>query len=308
VFDPLGISYFQESARYHLDKLSDPVLVFKHAPSTRRNYQGVSVSINALGLRDRELAKKDDELRVLLLGDSVTFGWGVPIEATFGRKLERTLRSKTARRVRTINTGVGGYNTVQEYAVLKTYADAIEPDVVVLLYVGNDIESNEPPFDPWSEVSLRGKTPPQAIALLLWKSWLYRLLRFAFEYRFASRSSHSNAPAPADRNARGVEESMDALSAIARFCRERAVHFVTFFYRMKSEPLSNLFLKVQTIGETYGFSVVDVGSWWNDVDARAVTNSTVDSHPNERGHEVLASGMSDFLMAHGLVDKRPSKK
>ena len=65
----------------------------------------------------------------------------------------------------------GSYNTVQEYAVLRTYADVIEPDVVVLLYVENDIEPNDPPFDPWSETSLQGKSSGTVIQMLLQKSW-----------------------------------------------------------------------------------------------------------------------------------------
>jgi hypothetical protein len=305
VLDPLGVSYFQEASRYHLDKLPDPILVYKHAPGLQRTYQGVRVFINELGLRDRNLEKKQDgELRILLLGDSVTFGWGVPIEATFGRKLESALASMLGRPVRTVNTGVGSYNTVQEYAVLRTYANVIEPDVVVLLYVKNDIEPNDPPFDPWSQVSLQGKSPPEAITILLWKSWLYRLGRFAFRY------SHSNGPASLDKNARGVTESMDALSAIAAFCREHGINFVTFFYRSKREPLGGLsfalFSEIQTIGQTYGFSVADVRSWWADVDMRSVRNSTIDPHPNERGHEILAAGMADFLMTHGLVNKTPA--
>ena len=103
---------------------------------------------------------------------------------------------------------------------------------------------------------------------------------------------------------------MDALSAIAAFCREHGINFVTFFYRSKREPLGGLsfalFSEIQTIGQTYGFSVADVGSWWADVDMRPVTNSTIDSHPNEHGHEILAAGMADFLMTHGLVNKTPA--
>jgi lysophospholipase L1-like esterase len=302
VFDPLGVSYFQEAARYHLDKLPDPLLVYKHAPGLQRTYQGVRVFINELGLRDRNPEKKQDgELRILLLGDSVTFGWGVPIEATFGRKLESTLASKLERPVRTVNTGVGGYNTVQEYAVLRAYADVIEPDIVVLLYVKNDIEPNDSPFDPWPQVSLQGKSPPEAITILLWKSWLYRLGRFVFQY------SHSHDPASLDKNSRGVKESMDTLSAMATFCREHIMNFVTFFYQTKGEPLagfsSTLFSEIQIIGQHDSFPVANVGAWWGDVDMRSVTNSTVDSHPNERGHAILAAGMADFLMTHGLVNK-----
>ncbi len=302
VLDPLGVSYFEEASTYHLDKVSDPILVYKHAPHLRRTYQGVSVFINELGFRDLKLERKrDDELRILLLGDSVTFGWGVPIEATFGRKLESTLTSKLGRPVRTVNTGTGSYNTVQELAVLRTYADVIEPNLVVLLYVNNDIEPNDPPFDPWSQVSLQGKSPPTAVSILLWKSWLYRLGHFAFQY------SQRNGPASLDKKARGVTESMDALAAIATFCRERGMNFVTFVYRSKREMLegfsSALLAEIRTIGQNYSFPVVDVGPWWNGVDMRSVTNSTIDSHLNNRGHEILAAGIADFLMKHDLVDK-----
>jgi hypothetical protein len=301
VFDPFGVSYFQEASRYHLAWLPDPILVYKHAPGLRQTYQGVDVFINELGLRDRKLEKKrDGELRILLLGDSVTFGWGVPIEATFGRKVESTLASKLKRPVRTVNTGVGGYNTVQEYAVLKTYAEVVDPDVVVLLYVSNDIERNEPPFDPWSQVSFRGKSPLDVITILLGKSWFYQLAFFVFRY------SRSNGPAALDKNAPGVKESMHALSAMATFCREHGLKFVTFFYRINPAGgfSSALFSEIQTIGRNHGFSVADVGPWWAGVDIRSVTNSRIDSHPNGRGHAILAAGMADFLMTQGLIDKK----
>jgi len=171
--------------------------------------------------------KLDGELRILLLGDSVTFGWGVPIDTTFGRKLETILTSKLGRPVRTVNTGVGSYNTVQEYAVLRTYTDVIQPDVVVLVYLSNDIQTNDPPFDPRSQLSLKGKSPREAVTILLRHSWLYRLGYFAY------RLLRSSRPASLDKNARGFRESMAALSAIAKFCRERGIAYVTFFYPLR---------------------------------------------------------------------------
>jgi hypothetical protein len=141
----------------------DPVLVYKHAPRLRKIYQGVAVSTNELGLRDRELERKQDkELRILLLGDSVTFGWGAPIDATFGRRLETLLASKREGPFRTINAGVGGYNTVQQYAFFRSFVDIIEPEMVVLLYVRNDIESNDPPFELWTELDLHKRHFPMS--------------------------------------------------------------------------------------------------------------------------------------------------
>ena len=222
-----------------------------------------------------------------------------PIESTFARKLESELAPKVRRPVRTVNTGVGSYNTVQEYAVLRTFHDIVQPDIVALLYVSNDVEPNDPPFDPWSERSIQGKSPPETITILVRKSWLCRLGIFASQYSVA------DSPTAPSKDARGVKESMDALCDIADFCREHSIAFVTFFYRTKSELLAgqspSLFSDVQNLGQQHGFPVVDVGTWWGDTDLRSVTNSIVDSHPNDRGHQILATGMADFLMENDLV-------
>jgi lysophospholipase L1-like esterase len=292
----LGISYFEESTRYQLDKIADPVLVYKHAPNLRRIYQGVEVTTNQVGLRDRELDKKQaGELRILLLGDSVTFGWGVPIEATFGRRLETILASKRAQPVRTVNSAVGGYNTVQQHAMLKSLVDTVDPDMVVLVYVRNDIESNDPPFEPRAQLDLREKPPPDVIRILLGKSWLYRLGLFALRYSRPPRRE------TLDKNARGVKESLDALGGVATLCRNRNIAFVTFFARSRRESTATpsvtdeLFAALSDIGHKHGFPVVDVGPWWGKTDMRSISNSIVDRHPNQRGHEILAAGMAEVL-------------
>lgn len=56
--DPLGISYYAESARYHLDKVPDQDLVFRHRASWQARYQGVEVRLNEVGLRDDPILPK----------------------------------------------------------------------------------------------------------------------------------------------------------------------------------------------------------------------------------------------------------
>ncbi|MGQ0733189.1 MAG: SGNH/GDSL hydrolase family protein [Acidobacteriota bacterium] len=304
LLDPLGVSSLEESSKYNLDKVPDPILVYTHAPSVERTYQGVEVSINELGLRDRPVERKaKDEFRILLLGDSVTFGWGVPIEATFGRRLEPLLTERLGRPVRTINAGVGSYTTVQEYSLLQRYFQTLEPDLVSLLFVGNDIVPNDPPFDPWSQRSLRGKSPPEAITILLRKSWFYRLGLFAMQQSVKSGLVPRSARLSSDAfvtSARGVRESMTALAAAAVFSRERGVGFMTFFYRSKDEAAtgvySALLAEVSAVGGRYDFPVVDLGPLWGPENMRSLTNSVVDSHPNSEGHRAIADAMAPFVM------------
>ena len=301
VFDPFGISHFEESSKLWLDYVSDPLLVFRLPPHTQKTYQGVMISTNALGFRDREIERKQDgELRILLLGDSITFGYGVSDEETYGRKLESILTSELGRKVRTVNAGMGGFNTVQEAAFLENQAAAIDPDVVSLLYLPNDIDSNIPPFNPGEAIYGNAS---KVTRILLEKSWLFRLAVFA------STEPEPKRLAEVGIRGRGAKDSLTALARIAALCRQRRVPFETFFYREKEESgagarfIDELFSQVSRVGVENGFLVTDVRPWWGNRDWRSLTNSVVDWHPNARGHEVLASGIATVLLSREVLPK-----
>jgi hypothetical protein len=102
--------------------------------STR--YFTYSASINSLGWRGAELSpKQPGEYRVMLIGDSATFGTGVNDADTISAQIERAARERGGRQ-RTLtayNFGHPGYNLVQELIVLRDYFDAVKPDHVVLI-------------------------------------------------------------------------------------------------------------------------------------------------------------------------------
>ena len=58
MFQPL--KSLQDTFWIILDKVPDRILVYKHAPGLQRTYEGVRVSINELGFRDRNLEKKEE--------------------------------------------------------------------------------------------------------------------------------------------------------------------------------------------------------------------------------------------------------
>ncbi len=105
-----------------------------------------AVATNRLGLRDDELpaAKGDNEVRILLLGDSVVAGFEVEKDSTLEARLEQRLaRCDSARVYQVINAGFRGYGTDQELLFLQHRGLALQPDVVVLAVVpANDPENN----------------------------------------------------------------------------------------------------------------------------------------------------------------------
>jgi len=297
IVDPLGISYFEESERYNLMKEADKDLVFRHTPGIKGTYFGVEVETNDLGMRDRPIElKKEGEIRVLTLGDSVTFGVGVKEPETFPRRLEANLNGNSNGVVRIINAGVGGYNTQQEWGFLSLKGEDIAPDIVVLLYVYNDFEVNKGPYDPRNWMSIENKSPPQVISVLLGRIWLYRLMTFTLNY-----SGRTGADITGLQESEGWQESMDSLGKIADWCARQEIPFVVFVYRMHETPLTRAcYESVKDVGLSEGFPVLDTLPWFASKDFRAITNSVVDPHPNAEGHSLLAKGILQSFERLGI--------
>ena len=111
----------------------------------------VRYAINSKGLRDdeTEYAKPSGTLRIVLLGDSRTFGYGVPIEQHFSKLLEGYFRN-----VEVINMGVSGYGVDQELLAFRKEGMRYQPDVVVA-YVAHFGDQRHMFADRW------GKPKPQ---------------------------------------------------------------------------------------------------------------------------------------------------
>ena len=105
-----------------------------------------TVFINHLGIRDPELAPSPPPgtQRIIVLGDSFTFGQAVSDEALFSTRLERSLNNRhPGVRYEVINAGVPGYGTAQELIMLRRLTNARIVGRIYLLNVfTNDILDN----------------------------------------------------------------------------------------------------------------------------------------------------------------------
>lgn len=292
--DPFGISYYELAGDYVRDKKADEHLVFRHKPSWETRYGDVLVTYNERGLRDRPiLSKAEGEYRILALGDSVTFGWGVAQDQIFTFRLEQLLQGRLHRPVRVINSGVGGYNTVQEVTYFKQEGITFQPDLVMLTYVQNDIEENKGPFDPWTEGSLRGKSLSGIVITMLGKLWFYRLVHHTYHYAL---SEQLKGQASNPSHSAGWNQSMSALGELAEMCEKHKIPLIVFFRRSKASESNPLLEDV--VRHVQGVPVKDMGPWYEGVDEFSVVNSKVDGHPNAEGHRVMAEHMAVDIMSY----------
>lgn len=119
----------------------NPGVIFELKPDLKALFKGVTVKINSHGYRDveRTLEKPDNTWRIAVLGDSVTFGWGVALEDVFSQKIEQRLNQRPdPYTYEVLNFGVPAYNTGQQVADFEARGLAYDPDVVLLVVVDND--------------------------------------------------------------------------------------------------------------------------------------------------------------------------
>ncbi|MBW2273975.1 MAG: hypothetical protein JRG96_11940 [Deltaproteobacteria bacterium] len=141
----LGLRLFAPVPRFSEDNMyfaPDPHTGYRLAPNGRGTFHnGIPANANRLGHRDDDpkQPKPEDELRILVVGDSFTVGRNVRRAEAYPQRLEARLRAAEREPVDVLNAGVGGWNPFQYAQYLDHYGAALESDLVIVgFFVGND--------------------------------------------------------------------------------------------------------------------------------------------------------------------------
>lgn len=113
----------------------------RYANGIRYNW-GQAIHNNRLGFRSREVRpKRKGVIRVMALGDSVTWGAGIAVEQRYTNIVEQRLnRDLGAGRVEVHNFAVSGGPMVQYAQILERYVGVVEPDLIIVGFCYNDAD------------------------------------------------------------------------------------------------------------------------------------------------------------------------
>lgn len=142
--------FFPEWAPTRADRnfwVHDETLGWAHRPgeSGRMVHAefAIDVSINSMGLRDREYGPEPapGKRRMIVLGDSFGWGFGVQHEEIFCELIEAQRDD-----LEVVNASVSGYGTDQQVLWFERTGAKLNPDLVLLLFFENDFENNARSF------------------------------------------------------------------------------------------------------------------------------------------------------------------
>lgn len=303
-------------------------LVYELRPDVQGTFLGAPYRTNEFGMRDgpTTIEKPPDVYRIALLGDSLGFGWRLPIEQGFADLLEGELQGAVGeRRVEVLNFCVPGYNTAIEDACLRHRALAFDPDLIVVQYFHNDLYL--PNF------LLDEPTPPRSYLV----DWVRRRLappeagdmtRLVPPRSGDGESNHAVAAwrrdperVPAEYaymvGYEGVEAALRRIRATAEARGVEVVFVVTgvphprCFVPGSNQPLAlPVDEPVRAIARDLGFRVLDlVPPTARRLLADGKTDrdfilSDRDWHPNAYGHGIIAGLIADELRGSRLMAVR----
>ena len=121
----------------------DPLLFWKQKNNLDIDFFGGRVNTGNHGLRLTPSANrgKKKNYRILVLGASPTFGWGVNNSETYAARLAKKLNLAFDHHV-TVTNGSGiGYSSYQGLRFLKKNISRLKPDLITVSYVINDVDN-----------------------------------------------------------------------------------------------------------------------------------------------------------------------
>lgn len=274
----------------------------------KQNYNRGDINTNSQGFRDKEYQVNKDKnvFRILCLGDSSTFGYGVPIQDAYHTLLENKLNLASAHngiRYEVINAGVTGYTSYQGLRLYELIGVKYSPDIVTFYLGANDQKKT---FCLNDKQIMQHDVPTMIKAKMessfLLKSHSYRILRTLIVNSFKIENSIGK-----DVPRVKVSDFKLNILELNRLCKEHGSLLIMISFPCnKTNDVTLLYKReMESISKQYNIPLVSIPEM---SDESPLDNNIffLDSiHPNQLGHQRIMERLYDCLVTNKLL---PSAK
>jgi len=250
--------------------------------------QNVEIEINNHGQRDIYLNNtilRKYEKRFLILGSSITLGWGVSNENTFTNILNNISKSNDKNWI-FVNGGVGNYNTeryINNY--FKNWKQLEFTDLVVQFFV-ND-----------TEIILPNKTniftQHTHLGVVTWR------LFNSYKASLKKENIIEYYKKKYDDNYLGFQVAKAELTNLKKYCDIKKINCIVVLmpdiHKLSPYNLSFINKKVLALTKELKISYLDLLPAFQNIEENILWNEYQDPHPNSYGHKIIAEEIYNYL-------------
>jgi lysophospholipase L1-like esterase len=259
-----------------------------------------SYHLNAEGFRDRSFTSGPplSGERIVMLGDSFTFGQGSRPEETLPRLTEAFAR-QSGLDVQIWNVSKQGWNTRAEVDAFLEFVKRYHVDAVVLVYTYNDVDIK--PFNPGN---------PRV--LWLFEKWRTAHIVFSALHGYWDPTYktywETSARAYRDANSPEWQQVVRSFIELRDACRATNIPLLVFYYELLVDggdvPRWLAHDKVETLTRELGIPFASFPPLPSGTDLRAWRVHVLDPHPNGSGHRRAAESMIPALVSRLAPDEK----
>ena len=252
-------------------------------------------------------AKDPEKLRIMVVGDSLTYGYGIDDQWTYSNLLERSLQG--SHRLEVANLGRSGYQSEDLVWVLRRFLPQLDPDLVIYAVCLNDFL----PSGQGEYAAYPFPLPEDWKLYLSKRTNLARLFEDAYQSLLLALDLQSDffddiLAGKADYQARFARD----VAAMNDFVRGKGlppIVGIVFHQSPGGDPRAWELIEVaEGALADADFDLISVMSWRERFEGQAFPVSRWEGHPNELAHSLVAQSLNERLLRHPrLADYRIEK-
>ena len=275
-----------------------PDIPYVHKPNLKAaRARGLSViNTDSLGLRAKSAgasygAKRPGEYRIAIVGDSCTFGEGVPrTEDTFPQVLEAALNKQQAVTVKVFNFGASAYSVKEMTATLEYRMLDVEPDLVIMALIPQDFDLSRVPTIDSSGYFVDRRLPSRVnftVLNILRRVHLVYVLRDLGSRWFPA--SHASAPPLSSGQ---VPESYRHLYHFKEVAAQRGLSYVVVLVPMGENAWGALPSRLARDSIRH----IDLAHLNKEFTGEQFMASRFDPHPSAAVHRRIGETLADYVI------------
>ena len=256
---------------------------------------------NSLGFRDvkHEFKKPEGVKRILVVGDSITAGWGVRFNQTFARQLEKKFKD-----VEVIVLARPGWDAMKEIATIEELGMKFAPDLIIIGYCIND------PIDPRDLLRfyrrMAYKKPEGINKFFFEHSMLFRFVWKISQDKRVKREFIRCMDRIHTDKYRGWKETVNAYNKLREITKEKnipviVVLFPSLDFSFNHYPFLRVHKKVKSLMKAEGFIFVDLLPYLKKYKNTQLFADAIDRHPNRIVHSLVANILYDIIVKKHLL-------
>lgn len=259
-------------------KLYNSQRFLKHKPN-RKNIKvmNIEISTDQRGFRENKVKFNQDLPKIILLGDSMTFGFGS--EVTFSD----ILQEKFKKRYEFLNTAVGNTNTIMQISYFFSEMTKLNPKFIILNFYINDLEN----------INLDKNN------LLSSNSYLYNFVNFRLNLIFSKKKNYVNYYRNTFLNEEIKKQTFSKILDLKNYSKKNDIIFLVNFIpdlrELKNYPFKEEENSLKKFLLENDIPFIDNLENFKNLEPRDLWVSNTDPHPNERAHYILSINLGKYI-------------